>query len=293
MLKSMTGYGKAEQVVEKKKITVELRSLNSKTLDINFKIPLHYREKENTLRVELTRTVQRGKLEVSVTVTEEEPGALATLNRALFLTYYTQLDALLQTVGSSAKEEHVSQAILRLPDVLDSLSFDVSDAEWQSLSDCLQQALADFDRFRIDEGRALGADILTHVACIEALLDEITVHEPTRIELLRQRMNANLETMLQPSGGYDKNRFEQELIYYLEKIDITEEKIRLRQHCRHFCRTIECEDAVGRKLGFIAQEMGREINTLGSKANHSDIQKLVVQMKDELEKIKEQLLNIL
>ncbi|MDR0667429.1 MAG: YicC family protein [Prevotellaceae bacterium] len=292
MLQSMTGYGKAEQTAEKKKITVELRSLNSKALDMTFKMPAHYREKEHALRSEIARTVQRGKLEVLIAVEEDDPGALTAFHGELFLAYYTRLDALLKTVGSSARDEQAAQAILRLPAVLEGLPPAVSDGEWQTLSACLQQALADFDHFRQEEGQALGADILAHVAAIEQLLDDIAVYEPQRIESLRQRLNAGLEAFFH-TVGYDKNRFEQELLYYLEKIDITEEKIRLRQHCRHFCQTIEHETAAGRKLGFIAQEMGREINTLGAKANCADIQQRVVQMKDELEKIKEQLLNIL
>jgi uncharacterized protein (TIGR00255 family) len=293
MIKSMTGYGKAAQMAGQKKITVELRSLNSKTLDINLKIPAEYREKEHAMRNELLRMVQRGKLEVQITTASQEAMLLSAINDAAFLAYYKRLDSLLKQAGSSAAEAGVAQIILRMPDVLtESTASDVPEEEWAALFECLQQALAEFDRFRSQEGTALKCDILTHVALIAALLEEVKASEPQRIETLRQRMESSLATWLQ-NANYDKNRFEQELIYYIEKFDITEEKIRLKQHCDYFCQTIETEEAPGRKLCFIAQEMGREINTLGSKANHAGIQKIVVQMKDELEKIKEQLLNVL
>ncbi|MDR1680182.1 MAG: YicC family protein [Prevotellaceae bacterium] len=291
MVKSMTGYGKAERAVEKKKIKVELRSLNSKALDITFKMPAHYREKENALRTSLTRVVQRGKVEVLITLADEDAEAPATLNRQRFVAYYRQIDSLLQSIGSSAKKERVAQVILRLPEVMDTSSTEVPDTEWDTLLLCLQEALTDFDRFREDEGRALLADIQMRVDRIVDLLASVSKFEQQRIESVRQRIGGLLTTIGQPS--YDKNRFEQELLYYLEKIDITEEKIRLVQHCKYFMQTIEEGAGVGRKLGFIAQEMGREINTLGSKANQVDIQKLVVQMKDELEKMKEQILNVL
>ncbi len=216
----------------------------------------------------------------------------AQINQPLFVAYYKQLEQLLQQVGSSAAEGGVAQAILRLPDVMETVSAETPEEEWEALFRCLQKALTAFDAFRSHEGAALKNDILSHVSLIAALLDEVPRYEAQRMETIRTRIETNLNN-LPANTGFDKNRFEQELIYYLEKIDITEEKIRLRQHCDHFLETAEKEDAPGRKLGFIAQEMGREINTLGSKANHADIQKIVVQMKDELEKIKEQLLNVL
>ncbi|MDR3350870.1 MAG: YicC family protein [Prevotellaceae bacterium] len=293
MIKSMTGYGKAEQLAGQKKITIELRSLNSKTLDLNLKIPAGYREKENAMRNELFRIVQRGKLEMQITAVSQDATLLAAINDAAFLAYYRRLDGLLKQAGSSAAEAGVAQIILRMPDVLtEPTASDIPEEEWTALFACLQQVLDTFDRFRAQEGTALKSDILTHVTAIADLLEEVRNHEPQRMETLRQRMENSLATMLQ-NANYDKNRFEQELIYYIEKFDITEEKIRLQQHCNYFCQTIENEEAPGRKLCFIAQEMGREINTLGSKANHAGIQKIVVQMKDELEKIKEQLLNVL
>lgn len=288
----MTGYGKAEQLAGKKKITVELRSLNSKTMDINLKLPIAYREKENQLRNELFRVVQRGKLEAQITAVSQEAEPSATINKPVFINYYNQLDELLKQTGSSAEKAGVASAILRMPDVLETVVDEISDREWEALLACLQEALTAFDQFRRNEGAVLMKDILLHVETIGQLLDEVKIYEPQRIETLRQRMDAHLAAFLQNSS-YDKNRFEQELIYYIEKLDVTEEKIRLKQHCTHFRETAETEDAPGRKLGFIAQEMGREINTLGAKANHADIQKIVVQMKDELEKIKEQLLNVL
>jgi uncharacterized protein (TIGR00255 family) len=292
MIKSMTGYGKAEQIIDRKKITVELRSLNSKTLDLNIKLPAPYREQEHLLRNELFRIVQRGKLEVSVTVASQDDEPLATINKSLFVAYYRQMEELLNEVGARDEKTVIAPSVLRLPDVLETVAPAPPDEEWEALFACLRQALAAFDRFRTTEGAALMNDILTHVAEIDTLLDDVKTYEPQRVERLRQRMEANLTAFLQ-GGQYDQNRFEQELIYYLEKIDITEEKIRLRQHCLHFRQTVGTEEAPGRKLGFIAQEMGREINTLGSKANHAEIQKIVVQMKDELEKVKEQLLNVL
>lgn len=293
MIKSMTGYGKAEQLAGQKKITVELRSLNSKTLDINLKIPTEYREKEAAVRNELFRVVQRGKLEVLILAVSQDATLLSAINDAAFLAYYKRLDDLLKQAGSSAAEAGVAQIILRMPDVLlEPVAADVPEQEWTALFGCLQQALEAFDRFRAQEGTALKRDILSHVTLIAALLDEVSAYEPQRLETLRQHMKGSLAALPQ-TANYDKNRFEQELIYYIEKFDITEEKTRLKQHCNYFRQTVETEAASGRKLGFIAQEMGREINTLGSKANHAGIQKIVVQMKDELEKIKEQLLNVL
>lgn len=288
----MTGYGKAEEITGQKKITVELRSLNSKTLDLNLKIPTEYRERENVLRNELLRTIQRGKVEIQITTVSQGAVSLSAINDAAFLAYYRRLDELLQQAGSSAMEAGIAQTILRMPDVLTEPAIEVAEEEWLALDACLQQALAAFDRFRAQEGMALQQDILSHVTAIAGLLETVKTFEPQRLETLRQRLENSLTTMLQ-NTSYDKNRFEQELIYYIEKFDITEEKIRLQQHCDYFCQTIETEETPGRKLSFIAQEMGREINTLGSKANHAGIQKIVVQMKDELEKIKEQLLNVL
>ena len=292
MIKSMTGYGKAEEVTDGKKITVELRAVNSKTLDISFKIPTTYREKENLLRNELMRVVQRGKIEVAITAVSSVAEPSATVNKALFTAYYTQFNDLLKNFGSSAKEEDVVSTILRMPDVLETTISETTDKEWNAMFSALQKALTAFEKFRIDEGKALMNDICSHVALIQNLLEAVKTYETQRIETVKQRMDTNLQAFMQ-NGNYDKNRFEQELIYYLEKMDITEEKIRLKQHCEHFLQTADNEETPGRKLGFIAQEMGREINTLGSKANHADIQKIVIQMKDELEKIKEQLLNVL
>ena len=288
----MTGYGKAEEVIDKKKITVELRAVNSKTLDISFRMPTIYREKENLLRNELFRVVQRGKIDVVITVSSSVAEPSAAINKTLFTAYYTQLNDLLQSLDSSAKEENIVATILRMPDVLETATSETTEAECNALFGALQNALTTFENFRIEEGKALIADIYSHVTLIQNLLEEVKTYEPQRIETVKQRMDTNLQAFLQ-NNNYDKNRFEQELIYYLEKMDITEEKIRLKQHCEHFLQTAETEEAPGRKLGFIAQEMGREINTLGSKANHADIQKIVIQMKDELEKIKEQLLNVL
>lgn len=292
MIRSMTGYGKAETEFENKKITVEIKSLNSKQCDMNMRMPSVYREKEMDLRAELLKHVQRGKVDVGFVVERSKETPNTVFNEGVFKSYFEKLKKVSSEIGVDAHAPEIVQAILRLPEVFESERKELDSAEWQAVHACFTEALKTFDKFRAKEGMVLINDILHRVDNIESLLASVEPYEKTRMETIKTRISNNLNDIL-PSTAIDQNRFEQELIYYLEKIDITEEKVRLKQHCTYFRQTVENEDMPGRKLGFIAQEMGREINTLGSKANEANMQQIVVKMKDELEKIKEQLLNIL
>ena len=292
MIKSMTGYGRAERHTDQRKITVEIKSLNSKQLDLSTRIPSIYREKEYEIRNTVSKAVGRGKVDLFVTV-ENIAGAKTaggSINKELFKTYYTQLVELQRELGDQNATEPLITTVLRLPDVMQTEAVVVSDQEWQALTDAVNEAVDNLNKFRIQEGEVLIKDLLKRIDTIQELAAQIIPLEGERIETVRTRLMENLNAL---QVNVDSNRFEQEIIYYLEKFDITEEKVRLKQHCDYF-RTVAGEsEGVGRKLGFIAQEMGREINTTGSKANHAGIQKIVVRMKDELEKIKEQLLNLL
>lgn len=292
MIKSMTGYGRAERHTDQRKITVEIKSLNSKQLDLSTRIPSIYREKEYEIRNTVSKAVGRGKVDLFVTV-ENIAGAKTaggSINKGLFKTYYTQLVELQRELGDQNATEPLITTVLRLPDVMQTEAVVVSDQEWQALTDAVNEAVDNLNKFRIQEGEVLIKDLLKRIDTIQELAAQIIPLEGERIETVRTRLMENLKAL---QVNVDSNRFEQEIIYYLEKFDITEEKVRLKQHCDYF-RTVAGEsEGVGRKLGFIAQEMGREINTTGSKANHAGIQKIVVRMKDELEKIKEQLLNLL
>lgn len=292
MIKSMTGYGRAERHTDQRKITVEIKSLNSKQLDLSTRIPSIYREKEYEIRNTVSKAVGRGKVDLFVTV-ENIAGAKTaggSINKELFKTYYTQLVELQRELGDQNATEPLITTVLRLPDVMQTEAVVVSDQEWQALTDAVNEAVDNLNKFRIQEGEVLIKDLLKRIDTIQELAAQIVPLEGERIETVRTRLMENLKAL---QVNVDNNRFEQEIIYYLEKFDITEEKVRLKQHCDYF-RTVAGEsEGVGRKLGFIAQEMGREINTTGSKANHAGIQKIVVRMKDELEKIKEQLLNLL
>ncbi|WP_274957934.1 YicC/YloC family endoribonuclease [Millionella massiliensis] len=292
MIKSMTGYGRAERHTDQRKITVEIKSLNSKQLDLSTRIPSIYREKEYEIRNTVSKAVGRGKVDLFVTV-ENIAGAKTaggSINKELFKTYYTQLVELQRELGDQNATEPLITTVLRLPDVMQTEAVVVSDQEWQALTDAVNEAVDNLNKFRIQEGEVLIKDLLKRIDTIQELAAQIIPLEGERIETVRTRLMENLKAL---QVNVDSNRFEQEIIYYLEKFDITEEKVRLKQHCDYF-RTVAGEsEGVGRKLGFIAQEMGREINTTGSKANHAGIQKIVVRMKDELEKVKEQLLNLL
>jgi uncharacterized protein (TIGR00255 family) len=290
MIKSMTGFGRATVATGDKKMVIEVKSLNSKTLDASLRLPPSYKEKELEIRALVKQRLERGKIDLSIH--DDAAGERdVALNQPLLAAYFRQLLDVATALGVAPDKGELLQAALRFPDVMQARAAEPGDEEWQALRHGLDEALDCLDDFRRREGEALLEDILGRVALIEALAAEVPRFEGQRVEAVRQRLRDKLEEWT--AAGVDENRLEQELIYYIEKFDITEEKTRLAQHCRYFVDTARNEEAPGRKLAFIAQEIGREINTLGSKANDHDIQKLVVRMKDELEKIKEQTLNLL
>jgi uncharacterized protein (TIGR00255 family) len=292
MIQSMTGYGRATCDLADKSIVIEIKTLNSKQLDINFRLPLQYRDREMELRNELGNRLKRGKAEVVFSVEFREGKQGIQLNRANIIRYYRQLESISDELGITEPSEALLQSILRLPDALDTDKDSTPADEWEKISLAFGQSLDALEQFRKQEGKALAEDIMNRVNLIENLLSQIEPFEQERTGALRQKLQNSLAEFI-PGEMIDKNRFEQELIYYFEKLDITEEKTRLKHHCGYFGEVIKEPEQVGRKLGFVAQEIGREINTIGSKANHSGIQKTVVLMKDELEKVKEQLMNIL
>lgn len=291
MLKSMTGFGKSESTLLNKKITVEIKTLNSKQVDLSLKIPGSLREYEFEIRNRISAALRRGKADLTLTIESVEETRVMSIQTDTVKSYCEQLVRIHQALGMPVPEGLILST-LRLPEVFKMEKQEVCPEEWAVISGVLDEALANLDTYRLDEGNALKADILFRVEEIGRLLESVSPLESGRIEVFKTRLKKRLSEFV--SGDLmDANRLEQELIYYLEKFDITEEKVRLANHCRYFTETMDKEEEPGRKLGFIAQEMGREINTLGSKANDSDIQQIVVQMKDELEKIKEQILNIL
>lgn len=293
MTRSMTGFGKAEVMVNGKKIVVEVKSLNSKQLDISgIKMPLVYKEKELEIRNKLSQSIQRGKVDFYVSVEKDASSSSPIINREVFKSYLQQINSITSELDMPMQSEPLVQTILRLPEIFNAQSEEISDAEWDALARCVDMAIENLNAFRDQEGKITEHDLVSKVNLIEELLAQVTPYETERIETIRTRITENLEK-LGSDMSVDKNRFEQELIYYMEKFDINEEKVRLANHCNYFADTLNDDEPAGRKLGFIAQEMGREINTLGSKANHAEIQKIVVRMKDELEKVKEQLLNVL
>ena len=294
MIKSMTGFGKGEAALRNKKITVEIRSLNSKQLDLALKLPAVYRQSEYEIRTLLQRLLQRGKVDVFVSVESQVVETSARINREIFAAYAEQLREAACSAGldTSTAEWNAAatQTLLRLPDVVATEAEVISDEEHAALLSAVETAARQLDAFRTQEGATLIADLLRRVDLIEQYKNEVVPFEKARTETIKARI---LENLAKLAIEVDRNRLEQEMIFYLEKLDITEEKVRLQNHCRYFREVAAEEEGVGRKLGFIAQEMGREINTMGSKANETNIQILVVKMKDELEKIKEQVLNIL
>ena len=290
MVKSMTGFGKGEATLQNKRITVEIRSLNSKQLDLSLRLPAVYRQSENELRNVIARTIQRGKVDVFVSVESQSVETPARINREVFREYLRQMNDTLAFAGIDADYDAILPVIMRLPDVVATESEAISEEEHAALIAAAEAAAAQLDAFRTQEGAILIADLLRRVELIERYRDEVVPFEKARTETIRTRILDNLAKL---PVEVDRNRLEQEMIFYLEKLDITEEKVRLTNHCKYFREVAAGEEGAGRKLGFIAQEMGREINTMGSKANESNIQILVVKMKDELEKIKEQVLNIL
>ena len=286
----MTGFGKGEVSLPNKKITVEVRSLNSKQLDLSVRMPGIYRQKEFDLRSAAAAAIQRGKADISVTVENTTVSTSATVNKEIFAEYMRQVNEALTFSGVSAEYDAIIPAVLRMPEVVSTQTENLSEEESAALMQALELALVQFNSFREQEGATLIADLLRRVDMIEEYKRQVEPYETTRAETIKNRIRENLAQL---KVDVDTNRLEQEMIFYIEKLDITEEKVRLANHCNYFREVAAAEEAVGRKLGFIAQEMGREINTLGSKANEANMQILVVKMKDELEKIKEQVLNIL
>jgi len=291
MIKSMTGYGIATFDSGSTKYTVEIKSLNSKFLELSLRIPKSFSEKEFQLRNECNKQIERGKVNLSINVEQADSSVKAAgIDSALLKNYYNQLKSVSDELGEPGG--NLLQLALGLPEVVKYDEETVSEEEWKIVEKTFQQALAAFQQFRADEGNVLEQDVKMRIGIILKNLELVEVEEPKRIPVIRERLNQFLNEAV-ARESIDQNRFEQELIYYIDKLDITEEKIRLKSHCDYFIETLKNADANGKKLGFISQEIGREINTLGSKANDANIQKLVVGMKEELEKIKEQLLNVL
>jgi uncharacterized protein (TIGR00255 family) len=287
----MTGFGKAEFEVNNKKITLELKALNSKQIDINARIPSVYREKEIEIRKELAEKLVRGKVDITIYVENHGEDSNSKINEPILKSYFESLKKINDELGLST-DQTTMQAILRLPDVVKTEYETLDEEEWQVILLHLRKALEDIDDFRRREGKALETDIIANTENIRELLQQITPFEEQRMETVKKRLTENLEK-LNLNGSVDENRFEQELVYYIDKMDMNEEKVRLENHCNYFIETIVSPESNGKKLAFISQEMGREINTLGSKAYENNIQRIVVQMKDHLERIKEQLLNVL
>jgi uncharacterized protein (TIGR00255 family) len=287
----MTGFGKATCEYEGKKIVVEIKSLNSKQLDLSLKIAPAYRNKELEIRTEILQKLERGKIDVAIYMDNSGKEAAAQINQSAFLSYMQQVRTLSKNL-ELPEPTNWFDILLRLPDVMKTENIDLEENEWQALKESIYKAIEQVVSFRIQEGKSLENVFLTKISNIDGLLEKISPYETERIEKIRSRLEDNLQA-LSDKVDYDQNRLEQELIYYIEKLDINEEKVRLKNHLNYFLETMKLEPSPGKKLGFIAQEIGREINTLGAKANHSEIQKIVVKMKDELEQIKEQVLNVL
>ncbi len=291
MIQSMTGYGKAVVAFNEKKINVEIKSLNSKQLDLTTRIAPLYREKEMEIRQVVAKALERGKVDFAIWIEKDAVSDAAPVNAALVENYYQQLKTISDRTGIPEPQDWFA-TLLRMPDVTARTEVEVlSDEEWVAATQCVNDALAQLQAFRIQEGAALQKKFAEKIDNIAALLASIEPYEKSRVEKIRGRIVEGLKSI--PEAEYDKNRLEQELIYYIEKLDISEEKQRLANHLKYFRETMEDEHSQGKKLGFIAQEMGREINTTGSKSNHAEMQNIVVKMKDELEQIKEQVLNAL
>jgi uncharacterized protein (TIGR00255 family) len=291
MIKSMTGFGKAECELKDRKVIIEIKSLNSKNLDIYAKIPGIYREKELEIRNIISKKLLRGKVEFVLYYEITDDNKATTINPEVVKNYVDQLKTVAKDLNLETSEQLLQMAI-RLPDTLNTERDKIDENDWEIISQTIINALDQLDEFRIQEGKYLKKDIEQRIKIIDDKKNEITPFEIARTEKIREKLKISLNKNVDEQD-YDKNRFEQELIYYLEKLDITEEKVRLTNHCNYFLEMLDEPESNGKKLGFISQEIGREINTIGSKANDSDIQKRVVLMKDELEKIKEQMLNIL
>ncbi|MCI1779321.1 MAG: YicC family protein [Bacteroidales bacterium] len=291
MIESMTGYGKAECVLPSGKIAIEIRTLNGKNADVNIKTQLIPREKEMEIRKYLASELNRGTIELFANYEENGACKRAIINTDLFKDYAAQIAGLSsKTEKQENPDDVLTAAILQMPNVIEAPRQELSDESWNLFFDAIRKAVKALKEFRAKEGAVLYGDVSKRALLIASYIPEVEKYESERIPAIRERLLKRMEDL---KISHDENRLEQELVYYLEKLDINEEKVRLRQHCKYFLETIEGEQFPGKKLGFIAQEMGREINTLGSKANHAEIQKVVVKMKYELDKIKEQSLNIL
>lgn len=286
MVKSMTGYGKAECVLPDGKMTIEIRSLNGKNADISIKSSLIPREKEMEVRQYIAKELQRGNIDLFASVEQNAADKAKQINKDIFAGYLAQI----KDLGMECSTDALMQTILKLPDVIEVKKQEITEQTWEAIKQAIYDAVGELNGFRSKEGEILYADVTGRVALIESFVKEVETYEQSRTTAVKERIKARIDEI---GIAVDQNRLEQEIVFYVEKLDINEEKVRLRQHCKYFIETINSEPYPGKKLGFIAQEMGREINTMGSKANHAEIQKWVVRMKDELEKIKEQSLNIL
>lgn len=291
MIKSMTGFGKSICELPAKRIIIEIKSLNSKQLDINARIPNLYREKDLAIRNSISQKLERGKIDLTFYVESMVPDKIPQVNEEVVSAYHDQLKSVANKLGIGENTDFL-RIIMPLPETMKTTHAELDDEEWSVVASGLNEALNNLDSFRIQEGESMLKDVQARTESIRELLEKISPFEKQRTEKIRNRIRENLSEY-DSNSAVDENRFEQELIYYLEKLDISEEKVRLSNHIQYFNETMSEDGAVGKKLGFITQEMGREINTLGSKANDSDIQHIVVKMKDDLEKIKEQILNIL
>jgi uncharacterized protein (TIGR00255 family) len=289
MLHSMTGYGKSSTIYQNKKITVEIKSLNSKSLDLFVRIPSIYKEKELEIRQIISSNLDRGKVEFSIVFEHLGAKKSVEINKELAKEYYADLKETNALLGSNTSD--YLSLIVKMPDILIQSSDEVDEAEFAVLLELVNESCVLLNNFRRQEGVALENEFTARINEIKTLLEQVDLHEHKRIDLIKERMRKNLEE-LQGISGYDENRFQQELIFYIEKLDVSEEKMRLFNHLTYFLETMQLPSA-GKKLGFITQEIGREINTLGSKSYHVELQKIVVEMKDNLEKIKEQVLNTL
>jgi uncharacterized protein (TIGR00255 family) len=290
MVKSMTGYGKAECELSHKKVTIEIKSLNSKLMDINTRISQLFREKDLEIRRELSDKLVRGKVDF-ILYTESLGDESATkINAGIVKNYYRQMEQISSDLDIELNS-NILQTILTLPEVVKNEREELDDQEWKLILRKMGEAIESLDRFRLQEGAILKQDLVFNIRSITSLLVEVDQYEEERVTRIKEKIYEGLKDI--SIEQINENRLEQEMIFYLEKMDVNEEKVRLLNHCNYFLETLELDEPTGKKLGFIAQEIGREVNTLGSKANHIEMQKLVIQMKDSLERIKEQLLNVL
>ncbi|MDR0732540.1 MAG: YicC family protein [Dysgonamonadaceae bacterium] len=290
MIQSMTGFGKAEANFPEKKITIEIKSLNCKQLDVTTRIPATYREKDIEIRNIISQKIERGKVDLTITSDVVDQSVSNAINQTVVKNYYEAIKNLSEDLNIALPVDWFS-IILRLPDAVKTEIMEWDEKEWEAVKQAIEKAIVSLNKFRTQEGLMLENIFTAKIENISRLLKEIDIYEAERIEKIKERIRENLAKS--DVGTYDENRFEQELIYYVEKLDVNEEKSRLKNHLEYFLETLNSEKSQGRKLGFIAQEIGREINTLGSKSNHALMQKIVVQMKDELEQMKEQIFNVL